>query len=131
VIGPDEPVDYPESVKECWAVHQALRTLGFKPDDIYVAAGQSAGHAFNPPAMFVVLRTQDKEFVVTLALFETDEAVESALQLWTEFAERWNADSFDQDVMDKIYNESNVMQNSAQLVLSIEGKGIRCPVTTN
>lgn len=131
MIGPHDPTDYPDAVRECWAVHQALRSLGFQPDDIYVAAGTAANLAFNPPAMFVILRTQDKEFIVTLGTFETGEAADKALDLWTEFAERSNAGEFAQDTMDDIYNTSNVMQNSVQFAVSLTAKGITLPLRTN
>lgn len=127
MIGPDKPIDYPDAIRECWAVHQALRTLGFSPDDIYVTSGHSVAHAFNPPAMFVVLKTQEKEFVITLGLFETSAAIDHLLMLWTEFAQRWNAQEFAQEEMDAIYKTSNVMKNSAEFVIALEMKGISCP----
>jgi hypothetical protein len=125
------PETYPDPVKECWAVHQALRMLGFSSDDIYVVHGASADFPGHPPTMFVVLQTQGLEFVIHLGACKTDAEVESLLDLWTEFVERWNRGDFAQSDMQKIYDASNAMQNKIQLVVGLKLKGFSIPAITN
>lgn len=129
--GPANPGDYPDAVKECWAVHEALRTLGFSSDDIYVASGHDGWQAMNPPALFVILRAQEKEFIVTLGTYESDSEIEVALSQWTEFATRFNSGEFDKTKMERIFDDSNVVKNKVQFVMALTGKGFSFPAGAN
>lgn len=120
-----DPRQYPAEIQECWAVHQAFRALGFPPEDIYVAVGKDARHPEFEVALFVLLKAQGKEFLVTLGGYPSDEAVESVLGKWTEFVELWKGDAFDDELMRDIYGTSNVVQNKAEFVIALYNKGIR------
>jgi hypothetical protein len=120
-----DPQHYPEEIRECWAVHQALRSLGFSPDDIYVALGADARNPEFAAALFVVLKAQGKEFIVTLAGYESEERAEAMLGKWTEFVTLWKDEVFDDDVMGRIYEKSNVIQNKVEFVIALHNKGIR------
>lgn len=120
-----DPEGYPESVKECWAVHQALRALGFLPEDIYVSTGKDAMRPLAQAALFVVLRTNGKEFIVTLAVYDSDAEVEATLILWSTFVSLYNDHTFDDEVMANIYEASNVMQNKVAFIVALQNKGLR------
>ena len=124
MIGHD-PRHYPAAIKECWCVHQAMRQLGFAADDIYVAIGKDAARPEVAVALFVVLRTQGKEFVVTLDGYSSEEAAEEALSQWTAFVSVANEGGFEQALLDDIYQASHIMQNKEQFVVALFGKGIR------
>lgn len=125
MIDHTDPRQYSEAVRGCWSVHQALRQLGFDAGDIYVATGKDARNPQTPLSLFVILRTQGKEFVVTLAGYPSEEAVEAELTQWSTFATLSNEGAFDEDVLDEIYQCSNVMQNKEQFVVALFSKGIR------
>ena len=125
MIDHTDPRQYSEAVRECWSVHQALRQLGFDSGDIYVATAKDARNPQTPLSLFVILRTQGKEFVVTLAGYPSEEAVEAELSRWSTFATLSNEGAFDEDVLDEIYQCSNVMQNKEQFVVALFSKGIR------
>jgi hypothetical protein len=122
-----DPRRYPDPIKECWATHEALRTLGFEADDIYVSSGKAADQPFNPPALFLVLKTQGKEFVVTLGLYDSEKAVDEAMDLWSDFAERFNDKTFSDEVMAEIFEASNVGKNKALFATALLSKGFKCP----
>ena len=87
-----DPREYPNSVKECWAVHQVLRSLGFQPEEIYVATGRDAWHPLSPAAFFAVLRTQGREFSVTLGHCESEEKACGELDMIS--SSRWRTRAF-------------------------------------
>jgi hypothetical protein len=120
-----DPLSYPEEIRECWAVHQVLRTLGFPADDIFVVSGRDARRPCAPPALFVELQAGDLEFSVTLAVYESAESVEETMTRWTEFVIHFNEGDFDQSVMEEIYQASNVMKNKAQFLVALANKGIK------
>lgn len=123
-----DPRDYPDSVKECWAVHQVLRVLGFSPDDIYVTTGKNAENSFG---FFVVLRTQERDFTVTVGTYDSCTDVANDLKMWTDFAKQSNDAVFDKTIMEQIYLESFVKTNQHQFVFGLMSKGFYFPVTTN
>jgi hypothetical protein len=120
-----DPKEYPEPVKECWAVHQALRALGFKPEDIYVALGKDAMRPLSTIALFVVLRVEGKEFIVTLAVYDSEAEAEVTLTLWSAFVDLFNDQIFDDVVMDDIYEGSNVIQNKVAFIVALQNKGLQ------
>jgi hypothetical protein len=120
-----DPKEYSEPVKECWAVHQALRALGFKPDDIYVVTGKDAMKPFAAAALFVVLRVDGKEFIVTLAAYDSEAEVEATITMWSIFVGLFNDQTFDDVVMADIYERSNVIQNKVAFIIALQNKGLR------
>ena len=109
-------MQYPEAIRECWAVHQAFRALGFPAGDIYVANAQNG--------LSVVLRSQGKEFIVNLCGYQSEEAVNAFLEQWPAFVALSNDGQFDQAALDNIYHASNVMQNKFEFVAAMVAKGI-------
>lgn len=131
MIDRHDPRGYPDEIKECWAVHQVLRILGFSPDDIYVMPAKSAAEPDGPPTLFAVLKTQSKEFTVTLGSYRSESDLEMAINVWTEFVTRANAGRFDQAMLDEIYEASNIMRNRAQFLFALTGKGFKFLGTMN
>ena len=120
-----DPMQYPEPIRECWAVHQAFRALGFAPEEIYVAIGKDARHPQFEAALFVVLRAQGKEFLVTLDGYASEAAAEAAVNQWEAFATFSNDGTFDEGVLKVIYDTSNVIQNKVEFITALYNKGIR------
>lgn len=120
-----DPRQYQNAVKECWAVHQALRSLGFAAEDIYVSTGKDEMNQFAMISLFVVLKSQDKEFVVTLEGYQSKAEAYAMLNQWDMFVMFSNGGVFDKGVMNVIYESSNVMQNKVQFVVALNGKGFK------
>jgi len=126
-----DPREYPRQIKESWAVHQALRGLGFQAEDIYVTCGRDGQRPFSPDSFFVFLRTQGREFIVNAGVCENSEEAESLLGVWKEFSTLFNDQVFDDELMKEIYNESHVMRNKTGLIVALMNQGIRCPMMMN
>jgi hypothetical protein len=119
------PQDFPETIQECWAVHQAFRALGFSPDDIYVMVAKEATRPDCEAALFSVLKAQGHEFSVTLGLYSSEEAANADVAQWTEFVNMANGGAFSTDDLSEIYKESSIFENRVQFITALHNKGIR------
>jgi hypothetical protein len=122
---------YSKTVRECWAVHEALRRLGFQANDIYVSGGQELGHPDVPYALFVVVRTQDKEFVANCGKFATMADADAAVDEWTRFATALCDDKFEEEALRRIYVDSRVYEDATQFMRAIVATGMRPPCQFN
>jgi hypothetical protein len=118
------PEQYPEAIKECWAVHQVFRKLGFEAKDIYVATGKDARCPGSVPALFVVLKAQGTSFTVTVGRYDSEVEVEADLALWAVFVELLSDKSRDEAVLTSIYESSLIVGNIAQFLMALHAKGI-------
>ena len=105
------------AINEMLASHEALRKLGFEPDEIYVMLDSSN-------TAVVTLKAQDLEFNITCGDFEGD-ADEFSSQ-WSEAVGQWNK-SMSTDTMNKIWKSSFVYANIAQLIMALKQKGFYVP----
>jgi hypothetical protein len=77
------PVD--EMFVEAFGCHEAFRRLGFNADDIYVSVNLSA--TLKVRCLYVILKTQGKEFVVTVARVPDDQSDRDVLDGWSRAVE--------------------------------------------
>ena len=119
----NDPRKYPNEVKECWSIHQVLRSLGFSPDDIYVMLAKDAQTPHDNSSLFVVLKENSREFTVTLEKYRTEDEAKKTMAVWSEFAARANAQKFDQKILEEIFNSSHVMRNKVAFLAALQSKG--------
>lgn len=124
-MSPSDPRAFSEDIRECWAVHQAFRSLGFLPDNIYISVGRDIRHPQADACLFVVLKAQGKDFTVTVGAYPSEEKATAAVGTWHNFVTLANGGAFERESLDKIYESSHVFANSVELVLSLHEKGIR------
>lgn len=115
---------FPGVVKECWAIHQALRQLGFPAGEIYVLMAKDVTRPSDESALFVTLRTQGKEFNISLDSYKSEKEAEDVMGQWTEFATIFNSDGFDERELREIYESSSIYQNKVMLLMALRKKNI-------
>lgn len=125
MIDHEDPLQYSETVKECWSVHQVLRQLGFDSSDIYIAAGKDIGEPQFPACLFVILKAQGKEFSVNVGGYSSEGDVESDIAQWTTFATLFNEGFFDKEKLKDVYKRSTVMKNKVFFIDALLKKGFR------
>ena len=102
---------------------EGFRQWGFASKDIFLLVapdGRNNGH----PALFLLLKTQGKQFSVSLALLEEWQTEAVVLEEYTWYAE--HATEISQADADRIWHESVVYKN-AMMEAMILAKGIRIP----
>jgi len=119
----DDPRKYPEEVKECWALHQVFRSLGYPPGDIYIVLSQDEACSYPNSSLFVLLKEGSLEFLYTLKNYKTEEEAKKIMSTWTEFVTRFNAQEFDQKIMGEIFDRSSVMRDKMRLLRAMQRKG--------
>ena len=120
-----DPRKYPEEVKECWSIHQVLRAIGYPADNIYLALAKDQALPFDNSSLFVVLKANRQEFIVTLQNYKTENEARKIMDVWTEFVRNANAQKFDQEILNEIFQSSNVMRNKIEFLHSLQRKGFR------
>lgn len=104
---------------------EMLRRLGFKSADIFFH--QNANEPTNPleprGMMFVVLKTQGKEFTIRVGL------VESTYEAWVDEWQAVVAAALEHRIeeADRIVEESEAFRRKVDFLLAIRAKGIRIP----
>lgn len=121
----ENPLSFSADIRECWSVHQVLRSLGFSADDIYINVGRDINHPEVAALLFVVLRAQGKDFNVRVGAYFSEEEADAAVKKWSEFVNLANAGAFEQSDLDNIYESSHVMKNQLEFVVSLHEKGIK------
>jgi len=108
--------DIPACLREALAAHEALRRLGFRAEDIFVA--------YHANGIFVELHAQGMEFSVGCGMCEPWITQEKFVELWTRAANAWNDDAqMSSTTRRRIYEESHVRNNGARLVVALVDKG--------
>ena len=119
---------YPPVIIATWAIWEALRRLGFTADDIWV---QIAGNEAAPESgywMFVVLKTQDKEFVIhIMPLGEL--TPKRTMKLWKAFSGMIAGGRFDEGTMHGAYAHYFLQREpgAASLITALTAKGFVLP----
>lgn len=105
---------------------EMLRRFGFESGDIFFH--QNAGDPMVGPEpmgmMFVVLKTQGKDFTIRVGLVET--TYESWVGAWGAVATAALEHRIEE--IDRIVEESEACRYKVQLMMAIQDKGIRVPV---
>ena len=105
---------------EALAVHEGFRRLGFEADDLFLGSDSEK--------VVVILRTQDKEFVVACGFIETTE--EALAQAWNEKVHRWNdPDGMTNSERAQLFETSNFSSMAIPLLAGLIQKGIRLPAS--
>lgn len=122
-----DPREYTTPIKECWAAHEVFRRLGFPPEDIYVATHQEATTPWIPLTLFVVLKTQGKEFLVTCGgSYKSQKEADAAFREYSEFINALKQGAFSEEQLTEVYEGSYIVNNSVQLLMALSNKGISC-----
>jgi len=100
--------------------HEGFRKLGFLSHEIFVHLNPGMS-----PDMLVVLRTQGKEFSITVGFIE-DMTREVWQQKWNE-AVAWANTTKDLDALNDCWTESIAFQKSASFLHALLSKGIEIP----
>lgn len=113
-----------KTYKEAWAVWEAFRRFGFKPDCIYFSHSKDF-------KVHIILWANNKTFSVHVGKIEkpTNEVV----QEWNIFAEMVSDGTITDDELYKIWKLSSMgdINTFKQLAASIMEKGITIPVLVN
>ena len=103
---------------------EVLRRLGFKSDDIFFTRNKTASPHEPAGMMYVVLKTQKKEFNVRVGV--VDMPHEEWVRSWTAVAEAARDKRIEE--VDRIVEGSEAFQDKIHLIRAIQSKGIRIPV---
>lgn len=120
--------DYPAVYRDCWALHEALRRMGFESEDIFVVCSGNAAEPTTGEWFFVVLKTQGKEFTITVRPIETL-TYDEALAGWTAFVTLVNARTFSLTEMQRVYKTRFLdrFPGPSMLVSALLAKGFTLP----
>lgn len=104
---------------------EVLRRLGFKSDDIFFH--QNGDEAPGPEPrrmMFVVLKTQGKDFTIRVGVVDT------TYDVWVSTWKTVATAALEKRVeeIDRIVEESEAFRSKVQLMVAIQAKGILVPV---
>jgi hypothetical protein len=118
----EESVEIHQTLVEALAVQEMLRTLGFPPDDIFVA--------YYPDGIFVVLKTQGKELSVSCGEHPNGCDDLEFEKMWRDTVNAWNNTLTDDD-MRQIIDRSKLRDDAVGLLGAIVNKGISIPANMN
>jgi hypothetical protein len=102
---------------------EMLRRFGFTSDDIFFTRNETAYPPEPARMMFVVLKTQKKEFTIRVGVVDLPQ--EEWTIAWRAVAEAALERRIEE--VDRIVEESEAFQRKAGLVMAIQAKGIRVP----
>lgn len=112
------------AMREAIGTFTVLRQFGFKSEDIFFHQNEHPGGPEPVGMMFVVLRTQGKEFSIRVGV--VDMAHDAWRESWTAVATA-AAEGRVEDA-DRMVAESEARACLVQLMVAIQAKGIRIPV---
>jgi len=123
---------YHKWILEGWASWEALRKLGFSADDIFWEFVHTVNVKPRPGfALNIVLRTQDRVFVITCSHRLSSGESKALLRKAKKFQRELADGHFDEAEMRAIYEESFVAQNGPHLILALQMKGFVIPCIQN
>jgi hypothetical protein len=126
---------FPRVLQETWAYFEALRRLGFPPDDIYFGTGMGVPDGLKNvsavvPCMFVILRTRDKEFTINAGpYYEGDAKMQEAM--WLQIVAGVADGTYDEEELQIVWDSSKASRQSVDFVIALHEKGIPLPKATN
>lgn len=114
------------------AIWEALRTLGFAADDIYVAHGRALlpvrPEKIIDNVLTVLLKAQGKEFAATIGVI--DAPWERVTGQWTKICEAVNAGRVTDAELQRVMDEMMPPAVFVELVAALRRKGFVLPKTT-
>lgn len=103
------------AVQEALATHEVLRRCGFAAESIFVL------HRVPPEPLFVVLRSQGKEFNISCGSLEVPE--DQFKELWCQAARRFNAAP--REDAQAMLDRTEVFSRVPELVAALVSKGFK------
>lgn len=116
--------DIPKTLRLFFGGWEALRKMGFRSEDLYCRV-QPSVQLGGANSCFVTLQTQGKEFNLECGPVGTDP--EAFLREYQRIACAIRDGHVAQDVLDRIYIESEPYQYAVDFAASLVCKGIRPP----
>lgn len=113
--------DVQQIVIDALCYHEAFIRLGFKADDIFV------GH--EEAIVFVVLKTQNNEFIVKLGVLALTEA--QFAQVWNDVSNAYNSGAFDTTELQAAFLRTFPAKEAQNFLAAIRAKGISIPTNLN
>ncbi len=110
----------PEPLRDALAVHEAFRKLRFTPDEIFIHP--------TPRGLQVVLRAQEREFVVDVGPRNMGRAAYITLCRDPQFVEKWSAavelwnEGTDEE-RKSIWRDAPIIERSVEFVTGLVAKG--------
>lgn len=105
------------TMKKLLGTFEMVRRLGFLPDDIYAMFA-------NGGVIFLVLKTQGKQFSITIGPWRSGE--QSFKTAWETAAPAWNEGMTDQERLECL-ESSEAFHDVISLIHALDKKGITCP----
>jgi hypothetical protein len=109
-------------------VFEGMRKVGFVSDDIFVEVNRHPDLAEDELMVFVALKTQGREFLVSVGPWPCDKVDDLHAQ-WIVLCEAMNKNDVVQADMDRIWQESLVFRDKVGFATAIAMKGIAAPGT--
>jgi hypothetical protein len=113
---------YDKAYREALAAFEALRKLGFSPEDIFFL---TSGADEETKHISVVLLTQGKEFVITTGTIRG--SVEEIEKTWKELAGLLASGKIPKNQLDTSWRKSMAHTHAYEFMLAILKKGIQLP----
>ena len=104
---------FPKEILEAWAVHEALRRLGFLPEEIFVSMDNPEGF------LFVVLIAQEKTFGINIGKPPFSE--EEFFGLWEKFTH--GLATFPDEFLQNAWDNSVIRTKTPEFVMALLQKG--------
>lgn len=124
------PADLHPAIRECLAIHEAFRKLGFPPEKLFLGLNQK------PKQFLYVQLKAEKEFVVianppAAAASKTKWTQASLTAAWKRAVRAYNTDgtpaSFTDAQRQELFEASWIAHNIVDLISGIVLKGIKIP----
>ncbi len=118
---------FSKTVVSTWCWHQMFEGLGFKSDDIFVQVARNGSVPDGPPWLFVFLRTQGKEFVVSTGPANW----ETTRDEWLRFIAAYVGHEIPDSDLRDAYQAHIAIHSPVFLVTGLLDKGFFFPKATN
>jgi len=115
----DQVTDFDKPYRDCYAVQEALRRIGFSADDIYVGFGTVSGI---DDVLYVQLRAQGKIFTVTVAKIP-GAAFDDVVATWQTFA--YALPGMSEGYLQRILDEAPITKDFVPLLVTLQSKGFK------
>jgi len=112
-------------IREMLAIHEALRKLGFRPEEIFVLVIRLPGQPGD--TIGITVRAQGRRCDFPLTRLRPSEAPERLVDEWNETARAIAAGEYRQKDLDDMYASSDVVKNQTKFLLRLLAHGLRWP----
>lgn len=118
--------ELPLVVRNVLGTHEVFRKLGFSADDLYVSLNRTPEVPVTQVGVFVILKTQGREFSVTCGGWPMGK--DDELQaLWNRAVDAYNSGDLSDRDGQRILEESPAFRRAPELLLLLKDKGFQIP----